>query len=143
VRSALLDGLRDIRDVELHVAGPDEFAAMAAFYDEVKMHLSEPTASTGDRWVTASKLCARKRPYLFPVRDSVVRDFLGLTQYRNYQVDWQVFRAMLGDATIVHACDAAIAAAYKVAGNRRLAVDRDRLRVLDVALWTYARKFAS
>jgi hypothetical protein len=73
----------------------------------------------------------------------VVRDFLGLTQYRSYHVDWQVFRAMLGDATIVHACDAAIAAACKVAGNRRLAVDRDRLRVLDVALWTYARKLAS
>jgi len=92
--------------------------------------------------VTASILCARKRPYLFPVRDSVVRDFLGLTQYGNYQVDWQVFRAMLGDTTIVRACDTAVAAAYEEAGDRRLAVDRDRLRVLDAALWTYARKFA-
>lgn len=141
-RSALLNKLRDIRDVELHVAGPDDFAAMAAFYDEVKMHLGEPTASSSDRWVTASKLCARKRPYLFPVRDSVVRNFLDLTQYGNYQVDWQVFRAMLRETAIVRACDAAVGAAYEAAGDRRLAVDRDRLRVLDAALWTYARKFA-
>ena len=92
--------------------------------------------------MTASKLCARKRPYLFPVRDSVVRDFLGLTQYGNYQVDWQLFRALLADSTIVRACDAAVAAAYQAAGDRRLAVDRDRLRVLDAALWSSARKFA-
>jgi len=36
VRSALLDKLRAVRDVELHVAGSDDFAAMAAFYEEVK-----------------------------------------------------------------------------------------------------------
>jgi len=29
-----------------------------------------------DPWVTTSKLCARKRPALFPVRDKPVRDLL-------------------------------------------------------------------
>ncbi|WP_130014793.1 DUF6308 family protein [Serinicoccus sediminis] len=110
-RSALLTKLRSVPDVELRAAGSDDFVAMAAFYDAVKMHLGEPTASSSDRWVTASKSCAPKRPYLFPVRDSVVRGFLGLTQYSNYQVDWQVFRAMLSESTIVRAYDAAVAAA--------------------------------
>lgn len=143
VRSALLNKLRAVRDIELHIAGPDDLAAMAVFYDEVKERLGERTASSSDRWVTASKLCARKRPYLFPVRDKLVRDFLDLTQYRNYQVDWQVFRSMLREPVISRACDRAIGAAYEAAGDRRLAVDRDRLRVLDAALWTYARQSAT
>lgn len=140
VRSALLAALREVPVKELFVAGPDDLRAMAAFYDEVKMHLGEPTAASSDRWVTASKVCARKRPYLFPVRDSVVRDLLGLTRYGEYQIDWQVFRSLSGDPEVVHACDVAVAAAHHAAGDRRLAVDRDRLRVLDAALWTFPPK---
>jgi len=141
-RSALLDKLSAIREVELRDAGADDFLAMAELYEEVKARLAEPTAAASDRWVTASKLCARKRPYLFPVRDSVVRDYLELTRYRNYQIDWQVFRAMLRETVILRASDRAVAAAHEAAGDRSLAVDRGRLRVLDAALWTYARKFA-
>jgi len=140
VRSALLAKLSDVPCVELHVAGPETLTAMAAFYAEVKHHLGEPSSASSDRWVTASKLCARKRPYLFPVRDSVVRDLLGLTQYGEYQIDWQVYRSLIGDDKVIRASDTAIAAAHQVAGTRRLQTDRDRLRVLDAALWTYAPK---
>ena len=55
--------------------------------------------------MTASKLCARKRPDLFPVRDKEVCDYLGLTQLRNYQADWQVFRSLIGDPDITAAID--------------------------------------
>ena len=140
VRSALLARLAEVPQAELHVAGPTDLAAMAAFYDEVKMHLAEPTTESSDRWVTASKICARKRPHLFPVRDRVVRDLLGLTKFDSYKVDWQVFRALIGDRDIIVACDAAIAAAHHAAEGRRLDVDRDRLRVLDAALWTYPKR---
>lgn len=140
VRSALLAKLADVPEVDLHVAGPDDLLAMAAFYEEVKMHLAEPTTVSSDRWVTASKICARKRPSLFPVRDRVIRDLLGLTRHANYQVDWQVFRALIGDRDIINACDAARTAAHEAADGRRVDIDQERLRVLDAALWTYPPK---
>lgn len=136
-RSALLVALAQVPVVELHVAGPDTLMAMATFYDEVKAHLGEPSTGSSNKWVTASKVCARKRPYLFPVRDSVVCDLLGLTRFSSYEVDWQVLRALIGDPEIIAGCDAAVDASHAVAGERRLVVDRDRLRVLDAALWTF------
>ena len=139
-RSALLASLSDVPVVDLLIAGSADLLAMAAFYDDVKMHLGEPKSASSDRWVTASKICARKRPQLFPVRDSAVRDLLGLTRYANYQVDWLVFRSLIGDHDIIGKCDEAIAAAHLEARDRRLHVDRERLRVLDAALWTFEPK---
>jgi hypothetical protein len=88
--------------------------------------------------VTASKLCARKRPDLFPARDREVCGYLGLAQLRNYQVDWQVFRNLMGDPDIVAAIDVAGKAVMAAAAGRRLQVDHSRLRLLDAAIWTYA-----
>lgn len=143
-RSALLVALRKVPTIELAVAEDDDLVAMAQFYDEVKANLGEPSAKSSDRWVTASKVCARKRPYLFPVRDRVVRDFLGLTRFGDYRLDWQVFRALISDVEVIRACDRAVAAAYESVENRTAAgqdrsleVDRDRLRVLDAALWSH------
>lgn len=47
--------------------------AAAALYAVVKAQFSD-----GNMWVSASKLCARKRPRLIPVRDSVIVAGLGL-----------------------------------------------------------------
>ena len=102
--------------------------------------VGHPATESSDLWVTASKICARKRPRQFPVRDCVVRGLLGLTQYDSYKIDWQVFRTLIGDRGIVVACDTAIAAAHEAADGRRLDVDRDRLRVLDTALWMYPKR---
>jgi len=88
--------------------------------------------------VTASKLCARKRPDLFPVRDTEVCDYLDLTPWRNYQVDWQVFRRLIGDPDVIAAIDVMSKATVAAAAGRRLQPDQSRLRLLDAAIWTYA-----
>jgi hypothetical protein len=111
---------------------------MAELYDAVKRALSADTVKNPNAWVTASKLCARKRPDLFPVRDKGVCDHLGLTQFRNYQVDWQVFRSLIGDTDIIAAIDMMGTAIAADAAGRRLQVDHSRLRLLDAAVWTYA-----
>lgn len=70
---------------------------MRQLYNRVKSTLGS------DPWVTASKLYARKRPALFPVRDKLVRDLLDLTRHTNYEVDWQIFRAIMADSDITSA----------------------------------------
>ena len=110
---------------------------MEQLYEAVKQALSANTVKNPNAWVTASKLCARKRPDLFPVRDKEVCDYLGLTQLQNYQVDWQVFRYLMGDRDIVAAIDMMGKAVTAVADGRRLQADHSRLRLLDAAIWTY------
>lgn len=62
-------------DVHLAEADVNTLRAMATLHNEVKRTLSPPERkTTSDRWVTAAKLCARKRPHLFPVRDRVIRE---------------------------------------------------------------------
>ena len=45
---------------------------MEQLYEAIKQALSANTLKNPNAWVTASKLCARKRPDLFPVRDKEV-----------------------------------------------------------------------
>ncbi len=111
---------------------------MEGLYEAVKQALSADTVKNPNAWVTASKLCARKRPDLFPVRDKEVCDYLGLTQWRSYQVDWQVFRSLIGDPDIIAAIDVMSKATAAAAAGRRLQEDQSRLRLLDAAIWTYA-----
>lgn len=141
-RTAILDRLRAVPIVDLNVATDDDLEALGHFYDEVKIHLGGRDTKASNQWVTASKVCARKRPYLFPVRDSVVSGVLGLTRLSSYKIDLQVFRHLIGDPGVIAACDAAVDAAHEVAGDRRLVIDNDRLRVLDAALWTYGRRLS-
>jgi hypothetical protein len=130
--------LRDLPDCDLADAGIPALAAMEALYVAVKQALSADTLKNPNAWVTASKLCARKRPDLFPVRDSEVCDYLGLTPWRNYQVDWQIFRSLIGDPDIITAIDVMSKAIVAAAAGRRLQADQSRLRLLDAAIWTYA-----
>jgi hypothetical protein len=76
-------------DADLALADEATLLDMASFHGAVKQALSAEESSTANPWVTASKLTARKRPDLFPVRDSVVCKLLGLDQGRtqNYEVD--------------------------------------------------------
>lgn len=125
-----------LRTCNSNTASP-VLAAMEGLYEAVKQALSADTVKNPNAWVTASKLCARKRPDLFPVRDKEVCDYLGLTQLQNYQVDWQVFRYLMGDRDIVAAIDMMGKAVTAVADGRRLQADHSRLRLLDAAIWTY------
>jgi Family of unknown function (DUF6308) len=136
-REALLHKLRGLPDVNLACAGISELTGMASLYEEVKRALSAASVKRPDAWVTASKLCARKRPDLYPVRDRDVRDHLGLSAFRNYQVDWQIFRSFMGDDRILTAIDQMAKATDAAAAGRKLRLDHSRLRLLDAAIWTF------
>jgi Family of unknown function (DUF6308) len=137
-RDILLRKLRELPDTELARAGVSELTAMAELYEEVKRALSAGTVKNPNPWVTASKLCARKRPDLFAVRDRLVCAHLGLTRFKNYQVDWQVFRGLIQDQEITAAIDTMSASTQAAAAGRHLRMDQSRLRLLDAAIWTYA-----
>jgi hypothetical protein len=103
---------------------------MRQLYNRVKSTLGS------DPWVTASKLYARKRPALFPVRDKLVRDLLDLTRHTNYEVDWQIFRAIMADSDIT----SALRDLAEKARDGAVHLDTYPLRWLDVFLWVDARE---
>ncbi len=139
VREELLAALHELRAATLEVTTDDDLSAMARFYEAVKANLSRPGVSSPNRWVTASKLCARKRPALFPVRDAVVCGYLGLAgPDASYRRDWLVFRALVREPMVRDAIDRAVEATQATTADRRVVLDTARLRLLDAALWTYA-----
>lgn len=119
--------LEDVADTEV----TDE---MAAFYEAVKTALRRSGSSTSGAWVTASKICARKRPHLFPVRDSVLRDVLGLQG--DYNADWPVFAAVVRDAEVHSHLERLV---REVASEEGVDVGDPThlLRHLDVVLWMH------
>lgn len=116
-------------DKDLAHADNDTFQAMRQLYTRVKSTLGS------NPWVTASKLCARKRPALFPVRDRRIRDLLGLTRHANYEVDWQVFREIMAN----HDITTALRNLAEQANDDSVHLDTYPLRWLDAALWMHAR----
>ena len=131
-------------DADLALADTATLLDMASFHTAVKKALSANESATANPWVTASKLTARKRPDVFPVRDSVVCGYLGLDRGRrqNYEVDWQVYRRLLQDDTIRaridHLIDVAAARPGVDVGSHTT-----RLRHLDAVLWMHARHGAT
>ncbi|MCL3863013.1 DUF6308 family protein [Actinotalea sp. K2] len=139
-RPAILEALAGVEHKDLLVAGPADLLAMEKLYAAVKAALSDPSTKDPNAWVTASKLCARKRPDLFPVRDNLVCNYLGLIPTAkgakgNYQIDYQVYRALIGDRQIIEAIDAL---REQLRAEHDVRADSGRLRVLDAALWTWA-----
>ena len=130
-------------NTDLALADNATLLDMAAFHEGVKRALSATESSTANPWVTAAKLTARKRPDLFPVRDSVVSRVLGLDQGRkqNYQVDWQVFRRLLQDDGVRGRLDQVVDEAARRPGVD-IGLPNRRLRHLDVVLWMHARRGA-
>ena len=111
-------------------------AEPATFDAAERLYLAVRDALGRKPWVTASKLCARKRPLFFPVRDSVVTEgLLGLG--RSYLVDWQVYRHLVADRELMAAVEA------KAARGAQLLDQTDGLRdpplrLLDALLWMTA-----
>ncbi|MBZ2198461.1 hypothetical protein KCQ71_20080 [Ruania sp. N2-46] len=128
-------------NVELQVAGPETLSAMGQLQEAVKFALSSPSAKLSAPWVTAAKLCARKRPALFPVRDNLVRKYLGLHKFRSYQIEYQLYRRLIGDTDVVEGLAQAMAYAPSIEPGRVRdpVITEPILRVLDVALWTHAK----
>jgi hypothetical protein len=136
-RLDVLTKLRALPDTELLVADPATLTVMDDFYVAVKATVVDPNAKQSDPWVTASKICARKRPELFPVRDKQVRDYLGLTRFGDYQFDWLVYRHLVGCKEVIDALEAAASATRELGTDRELRLEKSTLRLLDAALWTY------
>jgi len=124
-------------DADLRFAGAAMLAAMERLYLQVKPALSQSEVHDKNAWVTASELCARKRPDLFPVRDPIVCEYLGLLKKGNYQVDWQVFRYLISQRDVRDAIDVLVDQALRVPGVQ-LGSPVRYLRHLDVALWMHA-----
>lgn len=127
-------------DADLAVADAATLVAMAELHNACKRALSLTTVANPNPWVTASKLCARKRPDLFPVRDSVVSELLGLSgRKQNYEVDWQVYRRIVQDDEICSRLDSVVDEASAREGVN-IGHPNRRLRHLDVALWMHAQR---
>jgi hypothetical protein len=115
---------------DLLTASPATFDAAETLYLAVRDALGQMP------WVATSKLCARKRPHFFPVRDSVVTELvLGLGQY--YLVDWKVYRHLLADRKLMGDLGAVTARASELS-KRSGGIADPPLRVLDVLLWMTA-----
>lgn len=95
-----------------------------------------------NHWVFAAKLCARKRPSLFPVRDSQVCGYLsgwkalgaGPGRLGRFSNDIQVFAYLMTHDAVT----GRLAELRETAAEAGLRVDDEPLRLLDALLWTRA-----
>lgn len=133
--AALSSALAALPRGPLEEVDAEGFAAMEVFYLLVKGSLAKASAKSSNPWVVASKLCARKRPDLFPVRDNVVCRLLDVQQARNFRVDWLVFQALMNDREVSRALSSVRSAVEAHAGDS-VVIDDEALRTLDAALWT-------
>lgn len=128
-------------DVHLADATAGTLSSMAAFYEATRSAMRDPRTKTSNAWVAPTKLTARKRPDLIPVRDNLVRRHLGLEKARDYRIDWQVMRHLANDEILLDKLQGAVTAAQvaSAARGQQVALDTSVLRLLDVSLWERAR----
>ncbi|GGM88430.1 hypothetical protein GCM10009721_11880 [Terrabacter tumescens] len=134
-KAAVSSALRALPLGPLEAVDADGFAAMEVLYLHVKRSLAKASAKSSNPWVVASKLCARKRPDLFPVRDNVVCRLLDVQRARNFRIDWLVFQALMNDAEVSKALSS-VRSAVEAQADDSVVLDTQPLRVLDAALWT-------
>ncbi len=123
VHSDLCKLLAETPQIDLADAGVDPLVSAGRFYLKTKSSLGS------NPWVIASKLCARKRPSLIPVRDREVIALLRLAN-KNYSSAWTVYRWLMADEEI--------RAALGLAAHRAGVADIPHLRLLDTLLWMEA-----
>jgi hypothetical protein len=137
-RSALHRCLQAVpAEAELANAEWDTLRLACGLYEQVKRVLAKPEAARPDPWVTASKLCARKRPNLLPVRDTKVRALLGMGPSHGYRLQWLVYRELLRDVELMGLLGQATSGATTPGGALVTIIDPP-LRIFDVALWMHA-----
>lgn len=135
---AITDKLVALPDTSLDSSSPADFEVMEDFYGLVKELLAPAGATASNRWVTASKLAARKRPAPFPVRDKVVCRYLGIARLGHCAKDWFVFRSLMNSSEIQDKLDELPKKIQAAAGSNPVQLDHEPLRLLDAALWRYA-----
>ena len=110
-------------------------------YDHFRTLLATTTRDS-NHWVFAAKLCARKRPSLFPVRDSKVCDFLSgevrskktIHRLGRFGNDMQVLAYLMTHDEFL----GRLAKLHGDCSKNGIRVDEPPLRLLDVLLWTKA-----
>ncbi|MGO2612272.1 DUF6308 family protein [Corynebacterium flavescens] len=140
-KASKVEGLfRKLPDVSVAEATDADFEKMSALYSFIKSNLGRPNVKNSNRWVSASKLVARKRPRIFPVRDNVVSTYLGINKTRDHRWDWGVYRSIMSDNAVKEAL-AEFRSSLSCDRVDHDCLDREpALRLLDVALWTHAIK---
>lgn len=140
VKRQVAVGLKELPVGPLGEVDDDGRQAMSEFYELVKRTLATPGVPDSDRWVTASKIAARKRPDLFPVRDNVVRNGLNIMRFGDYGVDWPIFQRIITDEGAVSLLKLLPAQIKDCAQERSIDLDGEPLlRLLDAAMWTTFR----
>lgn len=132
-----------LQSLDENPAGPSILTALERGYDALRCL----PGGSSNRWVLASKLLARKRPHLMPVRDNVVCAYLagvpnlhGLPkQYPGQlRIDLQVFWHLMSDEEVQHRLAELHGGLEKKFGAGMREVSH--LRLLDVALWCRAMR---
>ena len=140
VKRDVANGMRELPVGPLGEMDDDGKQAMSEFYELVKRTLATPGVPDSDRWVTASKIAARKRPDLFPVRDNVVRNGLNIMRFGDYRVDWPIFQRIITDEGVIRQLKSLPAQIKDCANERSVDLDGEPLlRLLDAAMWTTFR----
>lgn len=140
-RSTVHAALKSVSDkTTLAEATADDLVDGFAFHAAVKTAIANPRAKKSNPWVTASKIAARKRPHLLPVRDNVVGNLLGKRAVKFAGVYYQLMRALLLDPEVKTALAAVRRrVASTLGGQLQDGFDEEPdLRLLDAALWIYA-----
>lgn len=131
-------GFKSLPDVSIENAEDADLHDMYAFYKVVKKTLKRHDSKSSNAWVTASKLVARKRPSLFPVRDRKVNGYLSLGKMETVVQEYAVYRHLMSDPDV----SGRLLALEKLLVSRKesdgLVLEDSRLRLLDVALWRAA-----
>lgn len=140
IQNELREKLESLPGCKLENTVERDLPAMEAFYDLVKSLLVKADTKSSNAWVTASKITARKRPALFPVRDNVVCKLLGINRLGDRAKDWVVFRELMRDEEIRAVLSSTVSKAEAVKDERVVRFDVEPLRQLDVALWTAESK---
>lgn len=123
-------------DLGLDEATPQIVRAMDELYTTLRALIPPARDRYSLTWVTAAKLCSRKRPDLFPVRDEVVCRYLGLWPSR-YQIDWQVFANVIAQREVRERLTRLVERAGEQP-NVDVGAPGRLLRHLDVVVWMHA-----
>lgn len=137
---------RELRAIPANVpiqhldAAPDGAAETLQRTWELHCRFRRLLGENSNWWVFAAKLAARKRPYLFPVRDNLVCQYLrgGHPLRRdngrpgNFSIDMQVYAYLMTDSEV----RSKLTDLNTALVERGIRGDSIELRLLDAALWT-------
>jgi hypothetical protein len=128
-------------NLPLSDVAPQHLDHMYDLYTAIRTMLPALGKRQTDQWVMASKVCARKRPMLFPVRDAKVCSYLADNRLRgdkagrlgSFGRDLQVFAYLSTHDAVRHWINDA--RNQVLAQHPTWVVDWSDLRILDIVLW--------